>query len=112
MSERAVFDPLDTGTPRRPAGRNLMDTRTPFDTDISVVDTEPVMDFGRRDLNCEEFIRHLFKIYVTRQIQCLPSIRWRPLASRITTYTGPFRCSEIIHRVASSMIRLVPTPIR
>lgn len=72
MSEQPVFNPLDPGTPRCPAGRDLMNDRLPINTDILLVDTSPRLDFGRRDLTCEGFIRQFLKFHVTPQLPCNP----------------------------------------
>lgn len=62
------FDPLAVPEPRRPEGRPSQDARPVMDVSISMVDTEPGMDFNRLDFTCEEFLLH----FVRRQIQCPP----------------------------------------
>lgn len=43
----------------------------PAENSIIVVDTEPGMEFGNRNLTYEEFIRHCLEYYCMHQLQCL-----------------------------------------
>lgn len=72
MDHRVIFDPLAVLELGRSEGRPPQDARPLIDGSIPVANTEPGMEFGRRYMTCEYFLRHFIKYYVARQIQNLP----------------------------------------
>lgn len=112
MRKLRIFNPLDPGTPRCPASRNLVNYRPPIDTGIEVFDMSPGVDLADRNLTCEEFIRKFLKLHVTHQRQCLPSEALSEQFFSITPGTKSSACSANICRVAFSSNRFSRIPIR